>query len=176
VGQTILEKIVKGLEATWYKFTDGLRDLIANDRTGIIKGVIDATSGIIAAGGKIIDLIKQGITNAWDAFVQWLKDMVVGIFGGSEPKSSSSPFRKNKLASAGNWIGETFMQEIQRGMATFSPQIYAPEALPVMGSSMIRDVNNSRSVNVEVNANYANAQSEASIYYDVVAALSGARI
>jgi TP901 family phage tail tape measure protein len=152
VGQTILEKIVKGLEATWYKFTDGLRDLIANDRTGIIKGVIDAASGIIAAGGKIIDLIKQGITNAWDAFVQWLKDMVVGIFGdggGSSGGSSSNSMLPSNMSSA---------------------------ALPVMAGGALRDVNNSRSVVVEVNANYANSQSEASIYYDVVAALSGARI
>jgi hypothetical protein len=49
-------------------------------------------------------------------------------------------------------------------------------AAPVSMPMMTRDVNNSRTVSVEVNANYANAQSEAGIYYDVVAALSGARI
>lgn len=176
VGSEIIAKMKKGIETAWDLLVIGLRNLIANDKTGIIKAVIDAAGKIGDAGARIIGYIKTGINKAWDDFVAWLKTKIIGIFGGSEPKDSSSPFRKNKLASAGGWIGETFMQEIQRGMAAFSPQIYAPEALPVMGSSMIRDVNNSRSVNVEVNANYANAQSEASIYYDVVAALSGARI
>ena len=109
----------------------------------------------------------------------WIIGLIEQWFPGSGGSSGSSlpPLSDNDAESAGQTAGESFASSFLDNLQTYLPNltITGIAASPVSMPIMTRDVNNSRSVNVEVNAAYKNYESEAGIYYDVSAALAGAR-
>jgi TP901 family phage tail tape measure protein len=115
---------------------------------GIDQGEKTAISSMQHVMGAIMGVADQGMHNVGQLMMGSLTDEL-----GTSINVGRNALRSNVMAAQSSMM---------------APSVYVP------GSGGA--VDNSRHISVEVNATYANQQSEASIYYDVAAALAGARL
>jgi hypothetical protein len=69
----------------------------------------------------------NGITSNWDAFVEWLKGLIGGIFGGSTGAEGVSGIQSTGLSAAGTMTG--------RSGATYN--LYVSTTAPI--STIVQD-------------------------------------
>ena len=154
IGETLVSKMIEGFDASWFL----LPLKIGNWFAGLLQDLIN--SGIIgdmvAIGRSIVDWIMDGISNAWGAFVAWLKDKILGIFGGGGGRDTTPE-------DSGDYRGNY-------GTSTSSSAQVAP--VTIIQLPQASNVNKSRHVSVEVNPTYEQVQSPATVYHDVLAALA----
>jgi len=166
-GTNIVNAIKTGVATAWSTLTASIGTLLTDLANGTLW------NNIKAAGENIVDALIQGIKDHWQNFIDWLLDAIKGIFGGSEPTNVKSPFRSSFLEPRGAAMMERFWKGAMDTMPKLTMDMQSvvqpgPVALPPQSYA---NSDYSRHVTVEVNPTYANTQSEASVYYDVVAAL-----
>jgi TP901 family phage tail tape measure protein len=109
-GSKIVDYIKSGIMTFWGNIKDALSSLVS----GLTSSV--SWSNIASAGSRIVNALIDGIKSNWHRFVNWLKEAIKGIWGGSEPTDPTSPFTTPRLASRGRQIGQTMMAGIQEGI------------------------------------------------------------
>jgi TP901 family phage tail tape measure protein len=164
LGKDIVGKIKDGIDTVVSTIFDPVSDFFAGlDLATSFSGLV---SSLKSVGSAMIDSIKDGIAGSVDSLRQALFGTVENaicwafsqfglpcpIGGGG---NSSSSFSANNFSSSGS-----------SQLSNFSAM-----TTPLQTSSNTNNVDNSRQINVEVNPTYTNVQSEAGIYYDVLAAL-----
>lgn len=157
-----IEEIKTWFGEQWQAFFDIGVNIIEAIKGGILHIVGTLIALVTEQIKKILAAVRKelGIESPSKIFFEIGENTMLGFAEG---------IMSGDTAALGQNMAASFVNSVNSGLRGAAAQ-------PVMTSGMRGDVNNSRSVVVEVNANYANAQSEAGIYYDVVAALSGARI
>jgi phage-related protein len=111
----------------WNAFQDFMRE--AGPRLWeIIRGIVRQVPEIISsigskvleAGRAIVEKLKQGISDAWGAFIGWFESKLEGLTSWlpfSEPKNPASPLRGLSRA------GEAIVKNITAGMASAIGQL-----------------------------------------------------
>jgi len=157
-----IEEIKTWLIEQYEKFKQIGYDLMIGMKDGIESAVAYLLTFVTEAIEKVIAAAKAklGIESPSRVFFEIGKNTMTGF---------AEAIIGSDTAGLGRDMAASFTSSVNAGLNGIAAQ-------SVMANGGRSDINNSRSVVVEVNANYANAQSEASIYYDVVAALAGARI
>lgn len=131
VGTTIVSRIGQGIKAAV-----GIVDAVAEKLRWLVTDLsaANAFAWVKSVGKKIVDAIIQGVKDNWQRFVNWLKNLIGGIFGASEPTDLLSPFRTAALAKRGQRIGRILAQSITAELGTGLQVGVRPFAMPEMPS------------------------------------------
>lgn len=124
---------IKGVFSDWHGFFSGLWD----DLTGAFSGVYSWARGL---GGRIVNGIREGISNAWSALTGWISSKIDGLWSNATSRASSSrSARSSSMSSAASAasLGEitfrtTRASSIPTGggrVANYTQNFYSPKAL-----------------------------------------------
>lgn len=98
VGNNIIYAIRSGISTLW-SAAEGVIGKMQELLGGFWESVKDSMSGVIATGAGIVEAIKQGIVNNWNNFVDWLKGLIGGIFGGGSGSTSLNGLGSNGVVA-----------------------------------------------------------------------------
>lgn len=112
------EKIKQG----WGELVTGLVEIVQ----GLIQGIIDVIGGVVGAvidiGSSIVGGLGQGISDAWQGFVEWLRGLFDGwiqsvkdFFGIHSPSTV--------FADIGDFLVQGLLQGIQNAWTAFSETV-----------------------------------------------------
>lgn len=112
------EKIKQG----WGELVTGLVEIVQ----GLIQGIVDVIGGVVGAvidiGSSIVGGLGQGISDAWQGFVEWLRGLFDGwiqsvkdFFGIHSPSTV--------FADIGNFLVQGLLQGIQNAWTAFSETV-----------------------------------------------------
>jgi TP901 family phage tail tape measure protein len=164
----ILEKTINPLlESFWSDLKDA-KEMVVGMAEDLKEGLAPALDWVSEAAKKVVgwfEDIKNGLANV--TLPDWMKP-------GSPPPLY---YALTDIANAMDSVSDKTV-ELRYDMESLPSMdaSMALEGMPVMGGMQSSSVDHSRHVNIEMNPTYANAQSEASIYYDLTAALVSAQL
>jgi len=182
---TEFETGLGNIKTEWETRFEGFKTYVNgvfNDPDGIVAKVKTAMDGLatfFGLKGTLATAIMSFINNVLDALISKLEtawNWILKIKGAKGTENTDGGnFQHGGIAFKGtrNIVGE-------KGRELFIPAqtgLVLPNWLTerILAPPMMSQGGNTYITNVEVNPSYANMQSEASVYYDVTAALSAAR-
>lgn len=123
---------IKGVFSDWGGFFSGLWD----DLTGAFSGVYSWARGL---GGRIVNGIRGGISDAWSSLTGWISSKINGLWSNATSRASSSrTARSSSMSSAASAasLGEitfgtarTSSNSAGGGVTNYTQNFYSPKAL-----------------------------------------------
>lgn len=122
---------IKGVFSDWGGFFSGLWD----DLTGAFSGVYSWARGL---GGRIVNGIRGGISDAWNSLVGWISSKINGLWSNATSRASSSrTARSSSMSSAASaaslgtvTFGTARASSNSTGrVANYTQNFYSPKAL-----------------------------------------------
>ena len=123
---------IKGVFSDWRGFFSGLW----NDLTGAFSGAYSWARGL---GGRIVNGIREGISNAWNSLTGWISSKINGLWSNATSRASSSrSARSSSAASAASaaslgeitfGTGRTASNSTGSGATNYTQNFYSPKAL-----------------------------------------------
>lgn len=143
VGNNIIYAIRSGISTLW-SAAEGVIGKMQELLGGFWDSVKDSMASVIATGAGIVEAIKQGIINNWNGFVDWLKGLIGGIFGGG-----GSGYGVNGLGQGGVVAGSFGQQAMatQYSSSVVNTQnfnLYVTSVAPV--STLVQDFHTMQSL------------------------------
>jgi TP901 family phage tail tape measure protein len=150
LGEKIVNMIKSGLTTLWDATTGVVGAL--EDKLEALKDALGSLtwSQVAEIGEKVVDWIKEGITSGWYAFVEWLKSMILGIFGSGATEA---------MQATGERGGRILMESIADG-------IYA-------NAGVVVDALEQAMIGAEQTGDWAGAMTPENIEADIMQAASG---
>jgi len=198
----ITENFLIPIQEKWNEIWDAVKKKVLDIWDGIVTGIGNKGGEVQSKVEEVIENVKEWLRDQYEHFVDLGHDLMMGLKDGIESavayllqfvtkaiervidaakeklgiQSPSKVFfeiGENTMLGFAQAIQGSDMTGLGRDMAaSFIGGV--EDSLPVMPSAAGTTID--RSTSVEVNASYANVQSEAEIYYDVSSALAAANL
>lgn len=87
--------------------------------------MLEKVKGFLDIGKNIVEGIKKGISDAWDALVNWFNDKIDGLVGGVKDLLGIESPSKVFAEDVGRWIPAGIAEGIKSGMGVLDSEINA---------------------------------------------------
>lgn len=121
VGKQLIE-IIRGALDTYGPMLEAKAQQLMAD---LKAKMLEKVKGFLDIGKNIVEGIKKGISDAWDALVNWFNDKIDGLVGGIKDLLGIESPSKVFAEDVGRWIPAGIAEGIKSGMGVLDSEINA---------------------------------------------------